>query len=549
MMSEAELHQLKIRLHAGAQQKAERGELHQPLPVGLQRQRDGHVIFTPDEEVQARLRLVFAQFDVLASAGAVMRYLQDHDLPVPTRPLRGPGPHEIIWQPATRERVLAILHNPAYAGAYVHGRTLSDVRGVTQRPLEQWPICLQDIYPAYISWEKYLYNRQRLQSNQSRYQAERHGVARQGQALLQGLVVCGRCGARMRLRYTGRHGQYPAYSCREARRQQDLPRCQEVRALALDAAVEQQLLAALEPDKLTLALAALEQLEQETAALQRQWQLRLERARYEAQRAQRQFQAVEPENRLVARTLEGLWEEKLQAVEALEHDYQHWSAQQVFTLADSDRQRILALGEDLPKLWQAATTTSAERKQIVRLVIQSVIVDAKRQQGQLWYQIHWQTGATQEYWLRRAVHGYREHPQQQALEQRVRELNRAGNIDATIATCLNAEGFRSARGQAFSSNVVWLLRQQWHIPAVKTNGKDGNPLRWEDGSYSVEGLAKAVGVTVATVYKWLYQGRVKGRQLGKAMPWKLSVTPTDMVALRAHVKQTQRINRSKMEAS
>ncbi len=558
MMSEAELHQLKLRLQAGSRQKAERGELHLPLPAGLERQRDGSVILNPDDEIQARLRLVFAKFDELGSARAVMRYLQRQGLPVPTRPLRGPVPHEIVWQPASASRVLEMLHNPAYAGAYAYGRTTLDptrhqpdhpASGIVQRPLEQWPVCLQNVYPAYISWAQYLRNHQRLQNNQNRYQADRHGVPRQGQALLQGIIVCGRCGARLRLRYSGPEGQYPVYTCSHARHTHDLPRCQEVRALALDAAVEQHLLAALEPDKLELALAALEQLEHETETLQRHWQLRVERAQYEAERARRQYHAVEPDNRLVARNLERHWEDKLRALDELEHAHQRWLGQQAFTLTDSDRSAILALGEDLPTLWQAPTTTSADRKHLLRLVINAVIVDAKRERGRLWYQINWHTGATSEHRLTRKVQRLDEHPQFDALQHRVRALSTAQKMDAEIAAILNAEGFRTARGQGFKGANVWRIRQQWQLPSVKENAKDPHPPRWADGTYSIEGAAAAVGVTVGTVYKWVRQGRVKGQQLAKGMPWKLSLTKADIVSLRAYIKQVRRIKRSTMEVT
>ncbi len=557
MMSEAELHQLRLRLHAGSRQKAERGELHLPLPAGLERQRDGSVILNPDDEIQQRLRLVFAKFDQLGSARAVMRYLQRQGLPVPTRPLRGPAPHEIVWQPASAERVLEILHNPAYAGAYAYGRTTREptrrrpdhpASGIVQRPLEQWLVCLQDVYPAYISWQQYLRNRQRLEHNQNRYQANHHGAPRQGQALLQGLVVCGRCGARMRLRYSGPDGQYPVYTCREAHHQHNLPRCQETRAIALDAVVEQHLLAALEPDKLALALAALEQLEREAETLQRQWQLRLERARYEAERARRQYHAVEPEHRLVARNLEHLWEEKLRAVDQLEHAYHSWLNQQPFTLTNSDRDAILALGEDVPAVWQAPTTTSADRKQMLRLVIESVIVDAKRERGRLWYQINWQTGATSEHRLTRKVQRLDEHPQLEALQQRVRELSRARKMDAEIAAILNAEGFRTARGQCFKGSNVWRIRQQWQLPSVSETGNAPHPPRWADGTYSIEGAAAAIGVTLGTVYKWVRQGRVKGQQLAKGMPWKLSLTQAQIASLQTYVKRVRRIKRSTTEA-
>ena len=553
MMSEAELHQLKIRLHAGARQKAERGELAQPLPVGLERQRDGSVILTPDEEVQERIRLVFAKFDELGSAQAVMRYLQRQGLSVPIRPLRGPIPHEILWRAASASRVRAILHNPAYAGAYVYGRTTTDptrrrpeypYSGVIHRALEQWPVCLQGVYPAYISWEQYLCNQQRLRENQNHYQAQGQGVARQGQALLQGLLICGRCGARMRLSYSGSQGQYPVYICDLAHREHNRPRCQQVRALALDRAVEQQVLQALAPDQLALALAALGQLEQEAKALRRQWQLRLERAQYEAQRAARQYNAAEPENRLVARTLEAQWEEKLRALEELEHAHQRWLAQQAFTLTETDRQAILALGKDLPAVWQAPTTTNADRKQLLGLVIQSVQVDGKQVQGQLWYQINWQTGATEEHWLLRNVQSYAEHPQLERLQQRVRELNGAQKMDAQIAAILNAEGLRSARGQRFSGHLVWLLRQHWQLPSVKENAQEHNPPRWADGTYSVEGVAQAVDVSLWTVYRWVRTGRIKGQQLAKGMPWKLSLTEAQIASLRVYAQRVRRTKQS-----
>lgn len=558
MMSEAELHQLKLRLHAGERQKAERGELRLPLPAGLERQRDGSVILNPDEEIQARIRLVLAKFDELGSARAVMRYLLQHDLRLPTRPLRGPAMHPIVWQPASSRRVLDIVHNPAYAGAYTYGRSTIDpsrhrpghpASGIVQRPLEQWPVCLQNHYPAYISWTQYLRNQQRLLDNQNHYQANHPGVPRQGQALLQGIVLCGRCGARMRLRYSGPEGQYPAYTCREAHHCYQLPYCQETRAIALDEAVQEQLLAALAPDKLALAVAALAQLDHETETRQRQWQLRLERSRYDAQRAQRQYHSVEPENRLVARQLESQWEHQLRALEALEHAYQRWLDQQSFTLTDPDRQAILALAEDLPAVWQAPTTTSADRKHLVRLVIESVIVDAKRERGYLWYQINWQTGATSEHRLRRKVMCNEEHPQLDALQQRMHELCDGNQQDAEIATLLNTEGFLTARAQPFTGKNVWCLRQQWQLPSSKEAGNHHHPPQWSDGTYSIAGVAEAVGVTVGTVFKWVRQARIQGQQLAKGMPWKISLTEGQILSLQHYVKRVRRVKRSTREAS
>ena len=558
MMSEAELHQLKIRLQAGELQKAERGELRMALPVGLERQRDGAVILHPDEEIQARLRMVFSKFEEVGSAHAVMRHLRRHDLPLPTRPLRGPVPHEVVWQEASLFRVLAILHNPAYAGAYVYGRTTLDptrrrsghpASGLVHRPVGQWPVCLQGIYPAYVDWERFLANQERLKNNQNKYEAGRHGAPRKGQALLQGIVFCGLCGRRMHLRYSGPQGEYPVYTCTYARHEFAAPSCQEVRALTLDAEIERQFLQALEPDQLTVALAALEQIEQETATLRHQWQLRVERAHYEAERSRRQYHAVEPENRLVARNLERQWEDKLRAAEELDQARQRWAARNEHVIGESDRAAILALGENLPAVWNAPTTTACDRKRLLQLVIQSVVVDARREPGRVWYRINWQTGATTEQWLTRRVHSYALHGQRDVLEQRVQALIGNGKMDAEIAEELNREGLPTARGRCFSGNLVWLMRHQWKIPSSKENGNENNPLRWADGTYSIQGVANLIGVTVGTVHKWIRTGRIAGSQPRKGMLWKIALNDDDIAVLRDHVRRARRTRRSKMEAS
>src|SRR5207248_1462715 len=257
-------------------------------------------------------------------------------------------------------------------GAYVYGRKRLDptrrtpahpTGGVVRQPIDTWEICLHNVYPAYLAWEEFLANQAQLRSNHLNYREELHGVPRKGQALLQGIVRCGYCGAFLHLRYSGPQGEFPVYVCNNDKRQFGGKSCQEVRAIALDTQVEQRFLEALRPDQLTLALAALAHLEQEEQAERKQWDLRLERARYEAKRAERQYQAVEPENRLVARSLERQWEEKLRAIEAIEKEYQAWNYSRLAAVTEADRQAIVDLGSDLPTLWQAETTTSAERKQ------------------------------------------------------------------------------------------------------------------------------------------------------------------------------------------
>jgi len=271
MMSEAELHHVKQRMHAGARHKAQRGELRLGLPVGLSRGLSGEVILNPDEEIQAHIHLVFQKFREIRSCRGVMWYLRQAHLPLPVRPLRGPAPHEVVWQEARASSVRDILQNPAYAGAYVYGRKVKDPTkrkpgapssGIVRQPVDKWEVCLHNVYPAYISWEEYLANQAQLRANQLNYREELHGVPCKGQALLQGMVRCGYCGAFLHLRYSGPHGEFPVYVCNNDKRQFGGKSCQEVRAIALGAQVEQRFLQVLSPDQLTLALSALAHLEQ-----------------------------------------------------------------------------------------------------------------------------------------------------------------------------------------------------------------------------------------------------------------------------------------------
>lgn len=555
IMSEAELHQIKIRLHQGERQKAARGELRLPLPAGLIHTRDGSVTFNPDEEVQERLRLVFAKFRELRSAKAVMRYLRRGNLLLPVRPLHGPAPHDVVWRPADSARVINILKNPAYAGAYVYGRRRpdplrrqpgSDRIGTAAVAPEDWSICLKDAHPAYLDWDEFMANRRQLADNVGRYDAGRPGAPRKGNALLQGIVSCGRCARRMCLRYSGPHGDYPVYVCVADSSAEGRPRCQEVRALAVDAEVERLILTALTPDRIVLAIAALGEIEEETRTMERQWSLKRERARYDAERARRQYDAVEPENRLVARSLERVWEERLRRVDRVEQEYDAWRREQSVSISDNDRAEILALGEELPRLWRAATTRSTDRKQIVRLVIKDVALDQKRRRGYVWIRVNWQTGAASEHWLQRCVQGYEQHADQDRLRQCITELNRQQKMDGEVAAILNKEALRTAHGAPFSGGMVHVLRKRWRIQSVKINGTAANPQQWPDGSYSVQGAAAAIGITPQVIFDWLRKGWLTGTQLAKGMPWQISLSPNQAAVLRARVRRT---NRSKREAS
>jgi hypothetical protein len=350
----------------------------------------------------------------------------------------------------------------------------------------------------------------------------------------------------MSLRYSGPNADYPVYCCRSDRDQRGSALCQEVRALPVDALVERVLLDALGPDQIAIALAAMGQLQEESRQIERQWTLRCERARYEAERARRQYDAVEPENRLVARSLEHAWEEKLRAIECIEQEHARWRSEEPLIISAADRAQLQMLGENLPRIWHAVTTSAADRKRILRLVIREVVLDQRRLQGQVWLKIVWQTGATSEHRFQRRVHAYRYYIDVERLRHRITELNSIGKMDKEIAVILNREGFIAARGCAFKGENVWLLRTRWSIPTVKINGTGANPMRWPDGTFSVQGAAVALGITPQTVFDYLQRGLLSGRQLTKGQPWQIDLSDEQINQLRARVRRT---NRSKKEAS
>ena len=552
IMSEAELHQIRLRLHQGERQKAARGELRIPLPAGLTHAPGGGIMLNPDAEVQARIRLVFENFARLGSAKAIVRYLRKADLALPVRPLRGPAPHAVVWREANDARVRAILKNPGYAGAYVYGRRCAapERRGPQSAhptkavPREEWEVCIKDAHPAYVSWEEYMTICDHLADNVGNFRAGHRGAPRRGRALLQGIVMCGSCGRRMALNYSGPRSDHPVYRCRSDAGLCVERYCQEVRAPGIEAAVERQFFAALAPDQLIITMATLDEIDADGHAIERQWALKRERAAYEVERARRQYNAVEPENRLVARSLESIWEDKLREAEGVENDYQRWKAEQAAVLSAEDRARIATMGINLPQLWE--TMNNAERKEMLRLVIDKVIVDQRRRKGMVWLRIHWQIGAITEHWVSRNTQSYTEAAHAEQLETRIRELNAEGYMDAQIAAKLNLEGLPNSRGGALDNGTVHLLRKRWGIPTVKINGVDYNPPRWPDGSYSVQGTADALGMTAQTVFKWLSKGRLHGRQLTKGQPWQIDLTDEQIQLLRTQVRRT---NPSRRKAS
>ncbi len=546
-MSEAELHWLRSRLLGGKLKKAQQGKLRFRLPTGLVYDPAGEVIFDPDEQVQQAVRLVFDLFDELGSALAVVKHFSDHQLLFPTRLWGGVRDGELLWRPLGHGRVLAMLHNPAYAGTYVYGRTKTRthilpgeaprLKGRThQIQREDWPIVLHDVYPAYITWDQFLRNQQRLDDNRTSHPEDRRGAVREGAALLQGIVVCGRCGRRMTIRYL-HNGATPCYTCCEMHKRFAGKTCQTIRGDDIDAAVTQTFLEAMQPAQLEVSMAALEQIEARARQIDRQWQLRIERAQYEADLARRRFLAVEPENRLVARSLEGDWNEKLAEIQRLEREYIALPKPTARLARPEERERILALAQDLPTIWHAPTTSHAERKQLLRFLVRDVTLTGKETTFHIG--IRWQTEALTELDIPRRKRACDQRRTASAVVNRIRELA-PQHPDNQIAQLLNQEQLAPGASDSFTESKVRWIRYAYDIPTgcparpsacARPDGQRG------DGRYSAQAAAELLNVSVSTIADWCKSGRLDGTQAMRGSPWWIKLTPERIAALRKPVRR------------
>lgn len=544
-MSEAELHWLHCRLVGGKLEKAQHGTLRCRLPVGLVYDAAGQIVLDPDEEIQHAVRLVFEVFDRSKSALGVVKHFADHGLQIPDRLWRRERKGEVVWRPLRHARVLSILHNPFYAGAYVYGRTTTRrrplpgeaprVKGYTRQVKRaEWPTVLKAHHPGDISWGQFRRNQEQLDDNRTFDPDHCRGAVREGGALLQGIVGCGVCGRRMTVRYMPA-GIRPIYVCARLHTDFAGKTCQFMRGDGIDAAVAQLLLAAIEPAQLTIALEAVAHLEAQAQAIEHQWQLRLERARYEADRARRHYLAVEPEHRLVARSLERDWNEKLTALAQLERDYAEMRPVASSHVSEAERQGIIALVYDLPAVWRAKTTTHAERKHVVRLLIKDVMLTKLAQTVRV--DVRWQTHACSTLEVPRPKPAYVVRRTAPEVIERIKQLS-PDHTDIGMAECLNHEGYRSGQGGAYTVSKVNWLRYAYGIksgcplgPAACPSGQRG------DGRYSAQAAAALLNVTVYTIADWCKAGTLDGVQVASRGPWWVKLTPERIAALRKPKRQ------------
>lgn len=462
LMGGVELHQIQQRMQHGRLERARRGEWLGAPPMGYVLGESRKLVFHPDEEVRHAVQQLFEQFELLGSISALLRHFREHGLRLPVREQTGASRGKIVWRRPHRETVRNVLRHPAYAGAFTWGRRPIDPqRAVAGRPgtgrvvikPEDCKIFLRDNHPAYIEWDQFQRNAHRLSSHR------RHGPEpsnkREVVSLLAGRVYCGRCGARMQTHYTPRL----RYEC--ARRALDYgePPCTNLPGEEIEQLVAEQILKALEPASLELSLAACERIESQRSELDRHWQLRLERAQQDANRAFRQYDAVEPENRLVVRTLERNWEESLQMLRTLQEEYDRFCASVPTTLSQAERRSIVALSRNLPKLWNSTSTTVADRRRVVQLLLEKVVVTGSRSEL-VRIELHWMGEAVTQHDITRRIHRWSDLSSYTEIMAQVQELVSQGATSNEIAIHLNDHGYRTCRRAEFTAANIRQLRSR-----------------------------------------------------------------------------------------
>src|ERR1039457_971485 len=524
-MSEAELHVLRARLLGGIRNKAARGEVHRGLPVGLVRgEGDGEGLLHPDESVAAAIRAVFERFAEMGSARRVWLWFCSQGLRFP---LHSNTLQDIRWVMPTYTKIHQVLTNPFYAGVYVYGRTQQacyiDDSGrvrkrIKHRPRAEWPVFIRDHHRGFIDWETFEANQRRLAQNIRPRPHQSGGAVREGAALLQGIASCGRCGRRLLVHYSGRYST-PGYHCAGKNIVNGRGEyCLNVGGCQIDAAVAAAFLVALAPAGLEASLKAAEQLEADHDSTVAQFRRDVERARYATQRAERRYRAVDPDNRLVARGLEAERESSLRELETAEAELRRREHTRPLVLTRQARDSILALGKDVNRIWSAPTTTDRDRKELLRTLIEEVILIVEREKSNAHLTLRWHGGLLSDI----DVALPRSHPAPiRTAEDTVELLRRlaAHYPDTVIAGILNRQGRKRATGLSFTANRVSSLRTHWKIPCFEPTQQT------EDGEcMTVERAAHTLALAPSTLHRWLNDGFIAGEQITPRAPWRIRLT-------------------------
>jgi DNA invertase Pin-like site-specific DNA recombinase len=515
-MSEAELHMMRQRLNAGRLSKVERGEYVQHLPTGLVRTEHGQVEFDPDEQIRRCIALVFSTFAELGSAMKTLHSFKAHHILLPRHQTSGLLKGELLWKEPNEAMLIEILHNPAYAGAFVYGRRPTDPlrrrpghrgSGMVRKPMEEWVTIQQGAYPAYISWEQYLQNQARLAENTVEANAKQaalrgaRGAPREGEALLQGLMCCGMCGYRMRVAYK----HHIRYLCDGLKRHYAGAMCMSLDGPSIEEVVVQAFFDALRPAQLDALQALLAGRAKEEKQLQQYHRDQVTRATYEAHLARRRYEAVDPDNRLVAASLEKGWEEKLVALRQAEEEAERFEHRPLFpTLSPELRQQLEQIGPALPALWDSGKISHPHKKRLLRSLIRRVIA-TRLAPDRIEIKIVWISGHFSVAQVIPPIHRQADASNYEALVARLDELTRQGLTDPEIAAQLTTEGFHTARRLAVTVSTVHKLRgRHSQVSSLHRHRK----VSLVDGYWTIPGLTQDLGVGHGWLYQQIYQGKL-----------------------------------------
>ena len=538
-MAQAELHFLRGRLLGGKLNKAKKGELRFPLPVGFCYDEEGRIVPDPDEEVRGAVQMVFRLFRETGSAYAVVQRFAQTGLRFPKRAYGGAWAGKLIWGRLSHGRVLGLIRNPSYAGVYVFGRyqyqkTITP-EGVVHKQMRavampEWRVHLNEHHEGYISVEEFEQNRQRLEHNRTNGEGTvLSGPAREGLTLLQGLLLCACCGRALTVRYQGNGGIYPVYLCSWKRREGLATKdCLSVRADLLDDAIGEELFKALRPAEIELALAALSELEQRDQALMHQWQMRIERAEYEAALAERRYEEADPSNRLVTATLERRWNEALVRLEQIRTEAAQFQSRKARVATPEQKAKALALARDLPRLWRAPTTQAKDRKRMLRLLIRDITVEKLPAQRQVILHVRWQGGACTDTTVSLPAPIAERIRYPAAIVEQVRELSHHLS-DPQIVAHLNQQGLRSPHGKPFTLSMIKWLRYRYGIPSVSLKRPE---------ELTVQQLAQRFGVSIHVVHYWIKRSVVEARQLDGRGPWWITLNAAKEQELRDWIRNS-----------
>jgi DNA invertase Pin-like site-specific DNA recombinase len=538
-MSEAELHMMRQRLDAGRLSKVERGDYVQHLPTGLVRTADGRVELDPDEQVRRCIALVFSTFAELGSGMKTLRYLKEHQILLPRHQTSGLRKGELLWKKPTESIIIEILRNPAYAGAFVYGRRPTDPllrkpgrrgSGVVRKPMEEWVTIQHGVYPAYISWEQYLRNQARLADNaatmNAKYAAQREarGAPRAGDALLQGMMYCGACGHRMRVAYK------PAirYHCDGLKRHYADSACMSLDGSSIEEVVVQAFFEALLPSQLDALEALLKQRQQQEEKLKQYWRDQVSRATYEAHLARRRYEAVDPDNRLVAASLERRWEEQLVSLRQAEEDAERFEHRTPGpSLTAEMRQQLEHIGPAFPDLWASGKISNEHKKRLLRSLISRVIA-TRLAPDRIEIKMVWISGHFSLAQVIPPVHRQADVSNYDELVERIDELTRQGLTDPQIAEKLTQEGFHTARKLAVGEGTIHKLRlRHGQVSLLHQHRR----VAMVGDHWTIPGLTRELGVGHKWLYQQIYQGKLKEPDIERLTGYRVYLIRNDPVLL------------------